>query len=89
MNFDKTKVVWLGCEHPPNITYLPHLPFEWNPKTFTVLGVEFSIDLQNITDVNIMKKMTEMQNEVNQWSRRDLTPFGKVTEIKTLIISKI
>lgn len=89
MNFDKTKVVWFGCENPPNITYLPHLPFEWNPKTFTILGVEFTTDLQNITDINIRKKLTEIEKDLNSWSNRDLTPFGKVTVIKTLIISKI
>ena len=33
--------------------------------------------------------MTEMQKELNAWSRRDLTPFGKVTVIKTLVLSKI
>ena len=89
MNFDKTKVVWFGCEHPPNITYLPHLPFEWNPRSFTILGVEFTTDLRNITDNNINKKLIEMQKELNSWSKRDLTPFGKVTVIKSLVLSKI
>ena len=89
MNFDKTKVVWFGCEEPPNITYLPHLPFEWNPNTFSILGVEFTTDLKDITDINIRKKLTEMQHNLNEWSKRDLTPFGKVTVLKTLIISKI
>ena len=89
MNFDKTKVIWFGCENPPNTTYLPHLPFEWNPKSFTILGVEFTTDLENITDINIQKKLIEMQKEIDNWSKRDLTPFGKVTVIKTLILSKI
>ena len=89
MNFDKTRVIWFGCENSPNITYLPHLPFEWNPKTFTILGVEFTTDLNNITDINIRKKLTEMQREINNWNKRDLTPFGKVTVLKTLVISKI
>ena len=30
-----------------------------------------------------------MQREINNWLKRDLTPFGKVTVIKTLIVSKI
>ena len=30
-----------------------------------------------------------MQREINSWSKRDLTPFGKVTVIKTLVISRI
>ena len=46
-------------------------------------------ELKNITNFNIGRKITDIQNELNQWSKRDLTPFGKVTVIKTLIISKI
>ena len=30
-----------------------------------------------------------MQREINNWNKRDLTPFGKVTVLKTLVISKI
>ena len=89
MNFDKTKVVWFGCDDPPNTVFLPHLNFEWNPRSFTVLGVDFTIDLLNITDININKKLTLMTRELKQWSKRDLTPLGRITVIKTLIISKI
>lgn len=89
MNFDKTKVVWFGCKNPPNTVFLPEFNFIWNPKSFSVLGVEFTIDLENITDINIRNKLTLMINEINQWSKRDLTPIGKVTVIKTLVLSKI
>ena len=89
MNFDKTKVMWFGCEHRIDTVYLPDLNFEWNPKTFTVLGIEFTVDLKNITDINIENRMNAITYELNQWSKRDLTPFGKVTVIKTLALSKI
>ena len=56
MNFDKTKVVWFGCEEPPNRIYLPHLNFNWNPSTFNILGIDFTTNLHNITDKNIEKK---------------------------------
>ena len=46
MNFDKTKVVWFGCEHQNNTVFLPHLNFEWNPKSFTILGIVFTVDLK-------------------------------------------
>ena len=89
MNNEKTKVVWFGCQHPPDITYLQNFNFEWNPHSFSVLGVDFTIDLENIADNNINKKMNEITHELNQWSKRDLTPFGKTTVIKTLVLSKI
>ena len=89
MNFDKTKVIWFGCEHHIDTVYLPDLNFEWNPKIFTVLGVQFTVDLKNITDHNIENKMNSIVCELNQWSKRDLTPFGKVNVIKSLLLSKI
>ena len=89
MNFDKTKVVWFGCEHPPVIKYLSHMNFEWNPKTFTVLGVEFTTDLKDITDININKKITEITKDLNNWSKRNLTPFGRIVVLKSLVLSKI
>ena len=56
-----------------------------------ILGVEFTTSLQNISDINIglRKKLTEMEKDLNSWSNRDLTPFGKVMVIKTVIVSKI
>ena len=89
MNFDKTKVVWIGCEHPPDTIYLPELNFDWNPETFTVLGIEFTAELKDITDININKKITDMTKDLNNWSKRNLTPFGKIVVLKSLILSKI
>ena len=57
MNFDKTKVIWFGCEQPIRTIYLPHFNFEWNPKTFDILGITFTVDLKNITDNNILKSL--------------------------------
>ena len=48
MNFEKTKVVWFGCENPPDVVYLPNIPFEWNPNVFTVLCFDFTVHLNNI-----------------------------------------
>ena len=88
MNFEKTKVIWFGCDRTPEITYMPELNFDWNPKTFSVLGIEFTIDLKNITDINITKKIPSLLNEIKQWNKRDLTPLGKITIIKTILLSK-
>ena len=88
MNFDKTKVVWFGCKDEQNV-FLPEMKFEWNPKKFSILGIEFTSDLEEITNKNIENKLIDMQREINNWSRRNLTPFGKVTVIKSIILSKI
>ena len=89
MNFKKTKVIWFGCVNAPSTTFLQHLDFEWNPSKFSILGIEFTRDLKNISDLNIQSKLVEMQKDINNWSKRDLTPFGKIVVIRSLIISKI
>ena len=89
MNFDKTKVIWFGCEETLNTRYLEHIKFEWNPETFNVLGIDFTTNLNDITDINIRKKLLEIKQTINQWSKRDLTPYGKTTVVKTLLLSKI
>ena len=51
--------------------------------------MDFTTDLKNITDLNIRKKMTEITKEINNWTKRDLSPLGKIVVLKTLILSKI
>ena len=65
MNFEKTKVIVFGCQNENYEDYMPHLKFEWNPKKFKILGVEFSLDLDNISDINVEIKLAEMQREIN------------------------
>ena len=89
MNFDKTKVIWFGCNRPPDIKYMPEINFSWNPKTFTVLGVDFTTDLKDISDINITKKLPSLMQEINQWNKRDTTPIGKITIIKTLLLERV
>ena len=48
MNLDKTKCRWFGCVKPPENVVLHEFNIEWNPEKFTVLGVEFTTDLEII-----------------------------------------
>ena len=89
MNADKTKVILFGAPRPPEVKYWKNRNFEWNPEYFTLLGVRFSIHTDNITDNNIQLHIDAMRYEIGQWSKRDLTPFGKIAVLKSLVLSKI
>jgi hypothetical protein len=39
--------------------------------------------------LNYKPRLKEIENTINRWSKQTLTPFGKITIIKTLIISKL
>ena len=82
-------VPWIGSRRNSKLRFMPEINLDWNPVTFTVLGVVFSTDVLEIVTINFENKLNEMKKVLNAWSRRNLTPFGRITVIKYLVISKI
>ena len=89
MNLDKTKCIWFGCVRPPENIVLHKVNIEWNPVKFTMLGVQFRTDLKEITKISLKKKIKSLQRELYQWTKRNLTPIGKITVIPSLMLAKI
>ena len=48
-----------------------------------------STDVLEIVTINFENKLNKMKKMLNAWSRRNLTPLGRITVIKSLVISKI
>ena len=88
INMDKTKVVKFGRDRDSSDNICPDLNLLWTNK-FTSLGIEYdATDLDNITDLNIEPKLIEIQKLIRIWQLRNLTIVGKITIIKSLLISK-
>ena len=85
LNRSKTEALWLGKTRP-QLTNLFNI--NW-PKKCVCLGVSFSCDSEVSTKDNFEKKFVALEKCLNVWSSRDLTPFGKITIIKSLALSKI
>ena len=89
VNNDKTQIAWIGSCRNSNIKYMRDKNFIWDPGTFKVLGIHFSVNINEITNINFEGKMDEVKREISRWNKRNMTPLGKITIIKTLIISKL
>jgi len=89
INLDKSEVVWVGSSEHSQVRYMPHLKIRWNPESFTVLGVKFALNLNKIWDLNGASKLLDMRRILGHWTNRSLTPFGKITVIKSLVLSRI
>ena len=69
------------------IIFLPHLEIKWNPATFKVLGVHFSINTEITPSINYEGKLLKIQKQLNAWSKLHLIPLGKTAVIKSLVVS--
>ena len=45
--------------------------------------------MEDVTKLNINTKKEEMTKLMHSWSCRNITPLGRITILKSLIISKI
>ena len=87
VNDDKSTAVWKGPLRNSRTNFKPELNFTWN----SLLGVLFSTSILEIVLLNYENKFVEMRKLglLNTWARRHLTPFGKLTVIKSLALSKL
>ena len=88
VNIDKTKVVWTGNRKSSNIRFCDEFNLQWETE-FNVLGVKFTNNLKEMVDLNYAEKLVESKKLFLNWSKRILTPLGKVTVFKHLALSKI
>ena len=73
ISLSKTKAVWFGNMCDSNEKLCPDLGLKW-VKTFTLLGIEFSNNLENIK-INFDDKIKKIDKMLSNWSYRFLTPF--------------
>ena len=89
INITKTKVIRIGNIRESDRRFGRENNLDWVTK-FTVLGIEYDVlTMENITNANISVKLDSMKHIFNAWSCRNITPIGRVTILKSLVLSKI
>ena len=89
INRDKTKVIKIGAARDRRISWEGQFGLNWT-HTFEVLGIEYDVfKLSEITELNLNSKIVKIKKLIRTWSTRKLTPYGKVTIVKSLLLSKI
>lgn len=87
INYDKTQLVWIGSKKYSTDTIKTKWKLLWGGCRFKLLGINFNVDLGKIVKENYDLKIQQLEKVVTQWGKRTLTPLGKITLIKTLMIS--
>ena len=89
INTSKTRVVWVGNKRYSNQILSPDFKLNWSVINFKLLGIDFSLDLSSMPDLNFRKKIIDVSKILKSWQHRKLTLLGKVTVIKTLALPKL
>ena len=86
INFDKTQLVWIASEKFSNRSIKTKWKLSWGSNQFKLLGILFNTDLDKMIENNYIPNVTQMEKILKQWDKQSLSPIGKITVIKTLII---
>lgn len=49
------------------------------------MGIHYNVDLTKINKLNYDKKLVKIKSIIEQWKKRNFTPIGRITHIKSLI----
>lgn len=88
-NFDKTQVIWLGLKKYSQDTINTRYKLVWGKTKFKLLGIEFSVNLEEMMDLNFQPKLDTLRTQLGLWKRRNLTLIGKITVIKSILLPKL
>lgn len=90
INSSKTKIVWIGSNFfSKQVYHHTRWKLEWGCTKFNLLGIEFSVELEKNVSLNYSVQIPKIKALIQQWKRRILTPFGRVTVGKTLLLPKL
>ena len=89
MNTDKTKVIWIGRKKHSKDKLITNYNLIWGEEEFDLLGITFNVNLELTTTKNYQKAQIKINETIKSWNKRYLTPLGKITVIKTFLLSQL
>ena len=86
INMSKTKVIRIGPIRETDCRFCRENNLDWVSQ-LTALGIHYDVlNMSNITKDNIELKLNEMSKLMQAWSCRNITPLGRITVLKSLIL---
>jgi hypothetical protein len=89
VNYSKSSILKIGSIKNDDIMFFPEMKFIWSKGPIKFLGIQISLNSQEMFNLNYETQFKKLSNILNIWSQRGLTPIGKVVVIKSLAISQL
>jgi hypothetical protein len=71
----KTNVIWIDSKKHSQDKICVKWGLKWGSATFKLLGITFSVDLDQMIVLSYKPRLKEIENTINRWSKQTLTPF--------------
>ena len=70
MNTEKTKIIWIGTKKHWKEKLNISAKLHWGDTEFSFLGIDFSVHLENIPELNFRRAMNKAKKVLNCWKSR-------------------
>ena len=78
MNKSKTKLIWIGSKKHSKDKLSVKLNLERGETKFTLLGIKFDVDLDNMINLNYGYAKNQILKIIVNWKKYILHPLGKL-----------
>ena len=86
INYEKTNLIWIGSMKYSSRSIKTKYKLTWGATTLKVLGIMFDINLDNMIMKKFDNKIESIKSSITHWNRRNITPLGKITIVKSLFL---
>ena len=89
VNLSKSEAIYIGSLKDINFFPFQDAGLRWRFNTFKTLGVNFSLNLNSLYELNFIPKLCQIEQTLKCWRHRNLSLIGKVTVIKSLMLPQL
>ena len=89
LNNKKTELMWIGANAGKEVDFCPEKGFKWVKDRVQALGVWLSTNPEITVEANYSERLTKVRKSLSCWELRRLSLLGKITVLKSLIVSQL
>ena len=89
INYSKSEAMKIGSLILNEDLQPPGEIQQWTKGPVRLIGVKLSHNDKELFNLNYNPQIDKIKTILNLWSRRDLTPIGKITLVKSLALSQL
>ena len=89
LNNRKTEALWIGACEDRGDKLCPGKNLKWIKHKGKALGVWFSTNPEEVLEANYADKLAKVSNSLGCWELQRLSLLGKITVLKSLIVSQL